>query len=248
MTEELLILVVDDEPGMQDIVQMYLAREGFRVALANDGQEALAAVEREMPALIILDLMLPKIDGLEVCRRLRRVSDVPIIMLTARDEDVDKIVGLELGADDYVTKPFNPRELAARAKAVLRRRVTAAQRPALPKEHRDNVSGAEGPARSKAIQLGSLTISRASRTAAVSGQPLELTLREFELLWMLADHPGQAFERERLIELAWGYDFPGGTRTVDMHVAQLRKKLVAANCPDLTITTVPSVGYRLDVD
>ncbi|MBU2610209.1 MAG: response regulator transcription factor [Chloroflexi bacterium] len=215
---------------MQDVVQMYLAREGFRVALAGDGETALAAVEREMPALIILDLMLPKVDGLEVCRRLRRISDVPIIMLTARDEDVDKIVGLELGADDYVTKPFNPRELAARAKAVLRRRAAAPQAPS-----------------PETALVGSLTISRASRTAAVSGQPLELTLREFELLWILADHPGQAFERERLIELAWGYEFPGGTRTVDMHVAQLRKKMAAAGCIGLTITTVQSVGYRLDV-
>ena len=230
MNDEQLILVVDDEPGMQDVVQMYLAREGFRVALAGDGETALAAVEREMPALIILDLMLPKVDGLEVCRRLRRISDVPIIMLTARDEDVDKIVGLELGADDYVTKPFNPRELAARAKAVLRRRAAAPQAPS-----------------PETALVGSLTISRASRTAAVSGQPLELTLREFELLWILADHPGQAFERERLIELAWGYEFPGGTRTVDMHVAQLRKKMAAAGCIGLTITTVQSVGYRLDV-
>ncbi|MBU4225912.1 MAG: response regulator transcription factor [Chloroflexi bacterium] len=230
MTEGPLILVVDDEPGMLDVVQMYLAREGFRVALADDGQAALAAVEKEMPDLIILDLMLPKVDGLEVCRRLRRASDVPIIMLTARDEDVDKIVGLELGADDYVTKPFNPRELAARAKAVLRRRAAAPQAPS-----------------PETALVGSLTISRASRTAAVSGQPLELTLREFELLWILADHPGQAFERERLIELAWGYEFPGGTRTVDMHVAQLRKKLAAANAHDLTITTLQSVGYRLDV-
>ncbi len=226
-----LVLVVDDEPGMQDIVQMYLARAGFRVVLAGDGEAALAAVEREMPALIILDLMLPSVDGLEVCRRLRRISDVPIIMLTARDEDVDKVVGLELGADDYVTKPFNPRELAARAKAVLRRRTAAPQAPLSP----------------EIVQIGSLTISRASRTVAISGQPLELTLREFELLWILADHPGQAFERERLLELAWGYDFPGGTRTVDMHIAQLRKKLAAAGCTDLTITTLPSVGYRLDV-
>ena len=246
MIEGPLILVVDDEPGMQDIVQMYLAREGFRVALVNDGQEALAAVEREMPALIILDLMLPKIDGLEVCRRLRRISDVPIIMLTARDEDVDKIVGLELGADDYVTKPFNPRELAARAKTVLRRSVATAHKPALPHGGASR-SGVEEPVRSETIQLDSLTISRASRTAAVSGQPLALTLREFELLWILADHLGQAFERERLIELAWGYDFPGGTRTVDVHVAQLRKKLAAAGCIGLTITTVQSVGYRLDM-
>ena len=231
MTEGLLILVVDDEVGMQDVVQLYLAREGVRVALASDGAAALQAVEREPPDLIILDLMLPKVDGLEVCRRLRRISDVPIIMLTARDEDVDKIVGLEVGADDYVTKPFNPRELVARAKAVLRRRTAVLQ--------------ASSPA--ETIQAGSLTISHASYSASIRGQPLELTPREFELLWILADHPGQAFERERLIELAWGYTFPGGTRTVDTHVAQLRKKLARAEVRDLIITTVPSVGYRLDI-
>ncbi len=232
MDKKHLILVVDDEPGMQDIVQMYLVREGYRVALADDGQAALAAVERETPALVILDLMLPNVDGLEVCRRLRQTSDVPIIMLTARGDEVDKIVGLELGADDYVTKPFNPRELAARVKAVLRRRAASHHSPASP----------------DTVQVGSLTISRAGRTARISGSPLELTLREFELLWALAVHPGQAFERERLLELAWGYDFPGGTRTVDMHIAQLRKKLAAANCRDLTIVTVQSIGYRLDIE
>jgi len=231
MTEAPLILVVDDEVGMQDVAQMYLAREGFRVALASDGAAALQAVEREPPDLIVLDLMLPKVDGLEVCRRLRRISDVPIIMLTARDEDVDKIVGLEVGADDYITKPFNPRELAARVKVVLRRRVAASQPAPL----------------ADTVQLGNLTISRASRTASISGHPLSLTLREFELLWTLASQAGRAFEREWLLEHVWGYDFPGGTRTVDTHVAQLRKKLARAEVRDLIITTVPSVGYRLDV-
>lgn len=230
MSKKRLVLVVDDEPDLLDVVQMYFAREGFRVALASDGQAALAAVEEEAPDLIILDLMLPKVDGLEVCRRLRRTTDVPIIMLTARDEDVDKIVGLELGADDYVTKPFNPRELVARAKAVLRRAATP-----------------ETASSQQIVQVGSLVISRTSRTAHIQGQPLELTPREFDLLWVLASHPGQVFDREQLIEQAWGYDFPGGTRTVDMHVAQLRRKLAAANAHDLTITTVQRVGYRLDV-
>ncbi|MBU0493587.1 MAG: response regulator transcription factor [Chloroflexi bacterium] len=231
MSPRCTVLVVDDEPGLLDVVQMYFAREGFRVVLAADGEAALAAAAQELPDLIILDLMLPRLDGLEVCRRLRRTTNVPIIMLTARDEDVDKIVGLELGADDYVTKPFNPRELVARARAVLRR-----------------VAASEPGSVVETVQVGSLVISQAGRTALVRGRPLELRPREFDLLWVLATHPGQTLDREQLIERAWGYEFPGGTRTVDMHVAQLRKKLAAANVHDLRITTMPRVGYRLNVD
>jgi DNA-binding response OmpR family regulator len=235
MFENRLVLVVDDEPGLQDILQMYFAREGFRVALVSDGQAALEAVEKEMPDLIVLDLMLPKMGGLEVCRQLRRMNNVPIIMLTARDEDVDKIVGLELGADDYVTKPFNPRELVARAKAILRRGAALGGVP-----NRQSLSQPE------TVRIGGLTISRDSHIAYVRDQALDLSPREFELLWVLASHPGHALGRDTLIELAWGYEFPGGTRTVDMHVAQLRKKLAAMRADDVTITTVPSVGYRLD--
>ncbi len=235
-----LILVVDDEPGVLDVARMYLGREGFRVTLAADGPAALAAAEREPPDLIILDLMLPGLDGFEVCRRLRRTSDVPIIMLTARDEDVDKIVGLELGADDYITKPFNPRELAARARAVLRRSA-AGQNPSSPP-----ALAAAG----QAIQVGALVVNPAGRTACLHGRTLELSPREFDLLWALARHRGQALSREQLLEQAWGYDFAGGTRTVDMHVAQLRKKLAAVGAAvvgadDVTITTLQRVGYRL---
>jgi DNA-binding response OmpR family regulator len=233
-----LVLVVDDEPGVRDVAQMYLAREGFRVVLAADGPDALAAVEREPPDLIILDLMLPGLDGFEVCRRLRRASDVPIIMLTARDEDVDVIVGLELGADDYITKPFNPRELVARARAVLRR--TAADR--------STASAPTPAAAAQTIQVRGLAVNPAGRTAALHGQPLKLTPREFDLLLTLVRHRGQALSREQLLEQAWGYDFAGGTRTVDMHVAQLRKKLAATGhyAPDVTIATVQRVGYRLE--
>ena len=235
MSHSRLILVVDDEPGVLDVAQMYLAREGFRVTLAADGLAALAAAEREEPDLIILDLMLPGLDGFEVCRRLRRASDVPIIMLTARDEDVDKIVGLELGADDYITKPFNPRELVARARAVLRR-TAAGQNP----------SSRPAPAATgQTIQVGGLVVNPAGRTACLHGRALELSPREFDLLWTFARHRGQALSREQLLEQAWGYDFAGGTRTVDMHVAQLRKKLAATGGGDVTITTVQRVGYRL---
>ena len=235
MSHSRLILVVDDEPGVLDVAQMYLAREGFRVTLAADGLAALAAAEREEPDLIILDLMLPGLDGFEVCRRLRRASDVPIIMLTARDEDVDKIVGLELGADDYITKPFNPRELAARARAVLRRSAAG-----------QNPSSRPAPAATgQTIQVGGLVVNPAGRTACLHGRALELSPREFDLLWTFARHRGQALSREQLLEQAWGYDFAGGTRTVDMHVAQLRKKLAATGGSDVTITTVQRVGYRL---
>ena len=235
MSHSRLILVVDDEPGVLDVAQMYLAREGFRVTLAADGLAALAAAEREPPDLIILDLMLPGLDGFEVCRRLRRTSDVPIIMLTARDEDVDKIVGLELGADDYITKPFNPRELAARARAVLRRSAAG-----------QNPSSRPAPAATgQTIQVGGLVVNPAGRTACLHGRALELSPREFDLLWTFARHRGQALSREQLLEQAWGYDFAGGTRTVDMHVAQLRKKLAATGGGDVTITTVQRVGYRL---
>ncbi len=221
---------MDDEPDLRDVAQMYLSREGFRVALAGDGQDALTAVETQLPALVLLDLMLPKVDGLEVCRRLRRATNVPIIMLTARDADVDKIVGLEVGADDYITKPFNPRELVARVKAVLRR------------------ARAPETATAQDAQVGALTIDRASRTARVQGRALELSPREFDLLWTLASAVGKVFSRAQLIEQAWGYEFPGGTRTVDMHIAQLRRKLAAADARDLTIATVQRVGYRLDVN
>ena len=240
MSHSRLILVVDDEPGVLDVAQMYLSREGFRVALAADGPAALAAVEREPPDLIILDLMLPGLDGFEVCRRLRRTSDVPIIILTARDEDVDKIVGLELGADDYLTKPFNPRELVARARAVLRRSAAG-----------QNSSSRPAPAAAgQTIQVGGLVVNPAGRIACVHGRTLELSPREFDLLWTFVRHQGQALSREQLLEQAWGYDFAGGTRTVDMHVAQLRKKLAAAGGAvaggaDVTITTVQRVGYRL---
>ncbi|MEW5719019.1 MAG: response regulator transcription factor [Chloroflexota bacterium] len=229
MTEKHRVLVVEDEPGMVDVITMYLERDGFQVASVGDGQAALTAAAKDPPDLVILDLMLPKVDGWEVCRQLRRASTVPIIMLTARDEDVDKIVGLELGADDYVTKPFNPRELVARVRAVLRR----GERP----------GSASAP---ETVRIGDLVINQSSHTAHVRDRALELTPREFALLWVLASNPNRVFERERLIEQAWGYEFPGGTRTVDMHIAQLRNKLAQADARAVKITTVPRVGYRLE--
>ena len=217
------ILVVDDEHNIIELARLYLEADGYRVVSATDGATALTKVRSSAPALVILDLMLPVIDGWDVCRRLRAESDVPIIMLTARSDDVDKIVGLELGADDYLTKPFNPRELVARVKAVLRR-------------------GQSGGPASKARTVGGLTVDPEKREVRVNGQPVELRAREFDLLQLFVENPQIVFSREQLLERVWGYDFFGETRTVDVHVARLRDKLKAA---DVTIETVWGIGYRL---
>jgi len=222
-----LILLVDDEPHIVELARMYLEKEGFRVAAAGDGMAALDRASRDRPALMVLDLMLPGLEGYEVCRRVRADSDLPIIMLTARDEDVDKIVGLELGADDYMTKPFNPRELVARVKAILRR----AERP-----------GRSGTA---PLHLADLTIDPARREVTVAGQPATLRTKEFDLLLALAENHGLVLTREKLLDLVWGFDFYGQTRTVDVHIAHLRKMLGAGQ---VRIETVTGVGYKLMVN
>jgi len=220
-----LILVVDDEPSIIQLTRMYLEREKFRVEAAGDGEAALAAVARLHPSLVVLDVMLPGLDGFEVCRRLRAQEDnVFIIMLTARDEDVDKILGLELGADDYLTKPFNPRELAARVKAILRRGEHASQR------------------KSKPIRIGDLSIDPERFEVLCGQRSIDLRTQEFELLLVLAENHGRVLKREQLLEQAWGFDFYGQTRTVDVHIAHLRKKL--ADC-DVQIETVTGIGYKL---
>lgn len=220
-----LILLVDDEPPILKLARMYLEREGFRVQEAKDGEAALQAVDTYRPALVVLDVMLPKIDGLEVCRRLRGANkDVAILMLTARDEDIDKILGLELGADDYLTKPFNPRELVARAKAILRR------------------SGSGPRLDAKTTQIAELKIDPARREVHVGSRLLDLRTQEFDLLLTLAEQPGRVFTREQLLRQAWGFDFYGQTRTVDVHIAHLRRKLEGAT---VKIETVTGVGYKL---
>lgn len=219
------ILVVDDEPNIVDLVRVYLEREGFRVEAASDGGQALARLKDREPALVILDLMLPEVDGYEVCRQTRARSDVPILMLTARDEDVDKIVGLELGADDYLTKPFNPRELVARVKAILRRSEVAPR------------------ATSKPVHIGDVTIDAARHEVVLGDRSLSLRAKEFDLLLALAEHRGLVLTREQLLNLAWGVDFYGETRTVDVHVAHLRKRL--AGSASVRIETVTGVGYKL---
>jgi DNA-binding response OmpR family regulator len=219
------ILVVDDEANIIELARMYLQNEGYVVESARDGKEALTKIKSLQPALVVLDLMLPEVDGWEVCRKVRADSDVPIIMLTARSDDVDKIVGLELGADDYLTKPFNPRELVARVRAVLRRYEKSA-------------------ASTQPVHLGQVTIDPQRREVTVGGQQLDLRTKEFDLLWALAEHRGIVLSRDQLLDLAWGYDYYGETRTVDVHIAHLRDKLEGS---DVVIETVWGVGYKLVV-
>ena len=226
------ILVVDDEPPIVDVLVYNLERANYEVLVARDGAAALALARQEQPDLIILDLMLPELDGLEVCRALRRECDVPIIMLTARDAEVDRVVGLELGADDYVVKPFSVRELIARVRSVLRRAVPRA-------------SGAMPSAAKAAIRVGDLLIDPARYEASLDGQPLSLTTQEFHLLQTLAQHAGQVLSREQLLGKVWGYDYYGDLRVVDAAVKRLRGKLGGAAPERELIATVRGVGYRL---
>ena len=218
------ILVVDDEPNITRLLGMYLTKEGFTVETAADGPSAVAKARATRYALILLDLMLPGMDGLEACRTIRRTSDVPIIMLTARSEDVDKIVGLEVGADDYVTKPFNPRELVARVKAVLRRYETTAS-----------------PER-QVLSVGDVTIDLDRREVRIGDEFVEVRAKEFALLVALARRPGVVVPRDRLLNDVWGYEYSVDTRTVDVHISTLRDRLANANA---RIETVWGVGYKL---
>lgn len=222
------ILVVDDEPPIVDMLSYNLQRANYEVITAHDGEEALVKARQEQPDLIILDLMLPRVDGLEVCRALRRERDVPIIMLTARDSEVDRVVGLELGADDYVVKPFSVRELMARVKSVLRR---AMPRPV------------EGP--QDIVRVGTLTVDAARREVRLYGFEPELTALEFDLLHTLARHEGQVLSREQLLTQVWGYDYYGDLRVVDAAIKRLRAKLRQAAPDKELINTVRGVGYKL---
>jgi DNA-binding response OmpR family regulator len=221
------ILVVEDETSIASFVGMYLKRAGFTVRVAGTGNGAIEQASADLPALIILDLMLPDLDGIDVCRRIRQRSDVPILMLSARDEDIDKIIGLEVGADDYLTKPFNPGELVARVKSILRRSSP---------ERREFVSST--------LEHGHLRVDAGRREVTVAGEEVQLAPKEFDLLWDLLDHRGLVLTRDQLLERVWGYTFAGDTRTVDVHVRQLRRKLGEA-CP---IVTVWGVGYKVSTE
>ncbi len=230
------ILLVDDEPTLVATLDYNLRREGHEVVIARDGQAALEQARAKPPDLVLLDVMLPKLDGLEVCRELRRTSTVPILMLTAKDAEVDKVVGLEIGADDYMTKPFSMRELLARVKAMLRRN---AMRDAAP------LSAGGGRAGSPdAVTLGPLEIDVAARAVRRGGHPVHLKPKEFELLAFLAQNGGRVFSRNQLLENVWGYEFDGDTRTVDVHVRWLREKIEEEPSRPRLLETVRGVGYR----
>jgi len=226
------ILVVDDERKMVKLVRTYLEAAGFQVVVAYDGQEALTVFRHEAPDLVVLDLMLPKIEGLDVARTIRRTSEVPIIMLTARAEETDRLIGLELGADDYVVKPFSPRELVARVRAVLRRTTS----PPV---------GESRPTRPRTITVGDLTLDLGRREARVGGRPVPLTAVQFDLLTVLAQHPGQVFTRMQLLDAVQGEAFEGYERTVDAHIKNLRRALGDDPRDPRYIVTVRGVGYKL---
>lgn len=218
-----VIVLIEDEESIADLVRMYFEQEGFRLVHAPDGETGLDAVRDRDPRVVLLDLGLPGIDGIEVCRRIRAISDVPVIMLTARDTEVDKVVGLEIGADDYVTKPFSPRELMARVKAVLRRSEDAPRAPAV-------------------IEIEEWAVDSGRREVrGTDGTVVRPTAREFDLLWFLAENAGLVLSRGQILEAVWGYEYIGETRTVDVHIRQLRKKL-----DGIPIETVWGVGYKME--
>lgn len=221
------VLVVEDEESLASTLSYNLRKNGFNVVSAADGVEGLAAARRLRPDVIVLDLMLPKMDGMELCRRVRSDSDVPIIMLTARGEEMDRVVGLEMGADDYLTKPFSMRELMARVRALLRR---SGARPVAEDADR--------------IIAGALDLDLRGRTVSRSGEEVQLKPKEFDLLYFLAKNAGQVFTREQILERVWGYDFFGGSRTVDVHVRWLREKLEEAPAHPQHLLTVRGVGYK----
>jgi DNA-binding response OmpR family regulator len=221
------VLVVDDEPIVRDVVVRYLEREGYRTLQADHGDTVRRLVERESPDLVVLDLMLPGVDGLELCRWIRGRSEIPVIMLTARGEEADRIVGLELGADDYVTKPFSPRELAARVRTVLRRS-----------------AGAGGGGRER-LRIGEIEIDARTREVRKAGVEIRLTAREFDLLWFLARHPKQVFGRDQLMSSVWGYESAIDTGTVTVHMRRLRAKIEDDPSEPRHLETVWGVGYRI---
>jgi DNA-binding response OmpR family regulator len=231
------ILVVEDDLTLRETLEYNLARQGYEVHTAADGQTALDIARQERPDLLVLDVMLPGLDGFEVCRILRQEMSVPILMLTARDEEVDKIVGLEIGADDYMTKPFSMRELLARVKAQLRRvRLTREEATATE----------EGVVEGEKITIGDLTVDLARHEALIDGEPLSLKPKEYELLVFLARNRGLVLSRDLILERVWGWDYGGGSRTVDVHVRWLREKIEPDPANPTRIVTVRGVGYRLE--
>jgi DNA-binding response OmpR family regulator len=225
---KLKIMIVDDDPNILQLISLYLTKEGFEALQARQGDEALKMFKTSPPNLMLLDIMLPGMDGWQVCREVRKVSNIPIIMLTAKDETFDKVLGLELGADDYIVKPFDTKELVARIKAVLRR-----------------FQALDAP--EKELSFPGLTLNISQYTVSFLGRPVEMPPKELELLNFLASHPGTVFTREQLLEQVWGYDFFGDSRTVDVHVKRLRNKLTGSEEMGWSIKTVWGVGYKFEV-
>ena len=222
------ILIVDDEKNIVELAKLYLERDGFSTVCAYDGEEALSVFKKETPELIVLDIMLPKIDGWQVCREIRKTSQVPIIMLTAKTDTFDKVLGLELGADDYLTKPFEPKELVARIKAVLRRIEPA------------------NDGEKKEVSFTNLSINTETYELKINGETVEAPPKEIELLYFLAQNPNKVYTREQLLDKVWGFDYFGDSRTVDVHIKRLRQKLEAAN-ENWQLKTVWGVGYKFEV-
>ena len=228
MKDKQTILVVDDDPNIAQLVKLYLEREGYEVSVENRGDEALAAFQKNPPSLMLLDIMLPGMDGWQVCRAIRQMSSIPIIMLSAKDETFDKVLGLELGADDYITKPFEGKELVARVKAVLRR-------------------AAPGESEKDTLSFPGLTISLEKYEVHFQGKLVEMPPKELEVLYFLASHQNRVFTREQLLEQVWGFDFFGDSRTVDVHIKRLREKLQGSEALGWQIRTVWGVGYKFEV-
>lgn len=230
MNKQQTVLIADDEPQIREILSIYFKKEGFKVIEAADGAEALVQVQAGKPDIILLDIMMPVLDGLEVCKQVRKISDIPIIMLTAKDSDDDRIMGLEIGADDYISKPFNTREVVARVKAVLRR-----------------TNASMSSQNKQVLEYPNLMINLSEYRVVAFGREITFTAKEMELLWCLASNPGIVFSRNQLLEKIWGYTYYGGTRTVDTHIKRVRHKLDIP--PDSTwdIMTVWGVGYKFEV-
>lgn len=226
------ILIADDNPDITDVLSEYARKENYEPVIAADGEEALQLFEKYAPAVVLLDVMMPKMDGYAVCREIRKSSDVPVILITARGEDFEKIMGLDIGADDYIVKPFSPSEVMARVRAVLRRMV---------KKPQENTS-------KNVLVVANLTINLDEYALSIDGQRMTMTKKEIETMWTLASNPNKVFTRDNLLDSLWGYDYYGDTRTVDSHIKRLRAKLDTVEHPAWSIQTVWGVGYKFEIE
>lgn len=229
--KQMSLLIVDDEARIRELLREYLQKEGFQVEEAGNGREALEKTRAKAFDAVLLDLMMPGMDGMDLCREIRKTSDVPIIMLTARGDEIDRVLGLEMGADDYIVKPFSPRELVARVKAILRR----------------TTKGGPAGAPQAVIEAGDLRINEDTREVTIGGSPVSLTPKEYDLLLQLARHPGRVFTRDQLLEQVWGYNFFGEARTVDTHITRLREKMARVPGDRQYISTIWGIGYKFEV-